>query len=243
MTEPRLSGDARLPLHVLVSDDLRRRMAEGEWGAETPLPPERRLADEYGISIGTMRRVLNELSVEGFLVREQGRGTFVRRVDFTSSFTRFFRLGESTDAIPESRIVSSAVHRADAEVSAALELADHTDVLVIERHRLVEGDPRLLETIHLPLPRFQALVALPMERFEPLLYPMYETLCGETITSASEVLHVEPADESDAGHLKFEPTEPVVRIERIARNLLGSPVEYRTSRGQALGFTYRLDIK
>ncbi|RBP64963.1 GntR family transcriptional regulator [Brevibacterium sanguinis] len=243
MTESRLSGDARLPLHVLVSDDLKRRMAEGEWGPDTPLPPERRLADEYGISIGTMRRVLNELAIEGFLIREQGRGTFVRRVDFTSSFTRFFRLGESSTDIPESRIVSTEVRTAGAEVAVALDIAGDAEILVIERHRLVEGAPRLLETIHLPLPTFEALVELPSEKFEPLLYPMYESLCGETITSASEVLHVEPADESDAGHLRMTLAAPIVRIERTARNLLGTPVEYRTSRGQALGFTYRLDIK
>ncbi len=238
-----LSGDARLPLHVLVSDDLKRRMAEGEWDPETPLPPERRLADEYGISIGTMRRVLNELAVEGFLVREQGRGTFVRRVDFTSSFTRFFRHGEDPGSLPESRIISTEVRPAATEVAAALELDDHAQVLVIDRHRIFEGTPRLLETIHLPLPRFESLVDLPAAEFEPLLYPMYETRCGETITSASEVLHIDPATEQDAEFLGIDAADPVVRIERIARNLLGSPVEYRTSRGHALGFTYRLDIK
>lgn len=243
MTQSRFTGDARLPLHVLVNDDLSRRISSGEWSPDTPLPPERQLADEYGISIGTMRRVLTELTTEGRLVREQGRGTFVRRLDFTSSFTRFFRLGAHSDAIPESTIVERSVELAQPAVASALALEDDAEVLRLERHRCYDGTPKLLETIYLPLPQFQALTDLPVEEFGLLLYPLYETTCDETVTSAAEVLHIEQASATDAQHLSINETDTIVAIERTARNLHGAPIEYRISRGNARGFTYRLDIK
>lgn len=243
MTQSRFAGDARLPLHVLVNDDLSRRIASGEWSPDTPLPPERHLADEYGISIGTMRRVLGEMTAEGKLIREQGRGTFVRRLDFTSSFTRFFRLGQQSGDIPASRIVRRTVERTDVDVASALALDDGAEVIRIERQRLYNDSPRLLETIFLPLPRFQTLADLPIKEFGPLLYPLYETVCGETITSASEVLHIEAASPDDASMLSITESAPLVSIERTARNQTGTPIEFRISRGDAQGFTYRLDIK
>lgn len=193
--------------------------------------------------MGTMRRVLGELTASGKLVREQGRGTFVRRLDFTTSFTRFFRLGEHSDAIPESRIDERSVERAGAKVTSALALEDDAEVIRIERQRLYSSTPGLLETIYLPLPRFEPLIDLPLEDFGPLLYPLYETACGETIASAAEVLHIEKANAVDAHLLSITEAFPIVSIERTARNQLGAPIEFRISRGDAQGFTYRLDIK
>ena len=193
--------------------------------------------------MGTMRRVLGEMTSEGKLVRVQGRGTFVRRPDFTSSFTRFFRLGEQFDAIPESRIVERAVLRANSTVASALAAEDDAEVIRIERQRLYNGAPSLLETIFLPLPRFHALVDLPVQDFGSLLYPLYENVCGETVSSASEVLEIETASSRDASMLGVAEGAPVVSIERTARNQLGVPIEFRISRGDAQGFTYRLDIK
>ncbi|MGC0239583.1 GntR family transcriptional regulator [Arthrobacter sp. SD76] len=65
--------DQRLPLHVRVKDDLIRRVRANEWASTIPLPPESALAEEYGISVGTLRRVLAELAADGILERHQGR--------------------------------------------------------------------------------------------------------------------------------------------------------------------------
>ena len=47
------------------------RLAPGE-----PLPPERSLAESFSTSRTTVRQALHELTIEGRLVRMQGRGTF-----------------------------------------------------------------------------------------------------------------------------------------------------------------------
>ena len=43
------------------------------------LPPERELSEHYQVDRTTVRRALDDLSQEGFVIRHQGRGTFVRR--------------------------------------------------------------------------------------------------------------------------------------------------------------------
>ncbi|PLS77582.1 MAG: hypothetical protein CYG59_23065 [Chloroflexi bacterium] len=62
-----------------VYDVLRNRIVRGELAAGAKLPPHLELAADYGVAPLTMRQVLARLEAEGFVSREQGRGTFVRR--------------------------------------------------------------------------------------------------------------------------------------------------------------------
>lgn len=62
-----------------VYDSLRDRITRGELPAGAKLPPHIELATDYGVAPLTMRQVLARLEDERLVVREQGRGTFVRR--------------------------------------------------------------------------------------------------------------------------------------------------------------------
>jgi CheY-like chemotaxis protein len=57
---------------------LRDRIARGELAAGVKLPAHTILATEYGVSPLTMRQVLARLEEDGLILREHGRGTFVR---------------------------------------------------------------------------------------------------------------------------------------------------------------------
>ncbi len=60
-----------------VFDDLRAEMDSGELVADTRLPGELELADQYGVSRDTIRRAIQELVSENRLVVLHGRGTWV----------------------------------------------------------------------------------------------------------------------------------------------------------------------
>ncbi len=61
-----------------VYDALRERMRSGAAPPGSRLPSHRELAAEFGVAPLTARHALAELEREGFVAREQGRGTFVR---------------------------------------------------------------------------------------------------------------------------------------------------------------------
>ena len=60
---------------VALKASLRKHLQTLEVG--TRLPPERKLAEQYGFSRATMSKVLAELETEGLVTRQVGRGTFV----------------------------------------------------------------------------------------------------------------------------------------------------------------------
>ncbi|WLQ05852.1 GntR family transcriptional regulator [Arthrobacter oryzae] len=234
--------DQRLPLHARVKDDLIRRVRANEWASTTPLPPESALAAEYGISVGTLRRVLAELAADGILERHQGRGTYVRRATFQHSLFRFFRMQEGTGQTPGSRILERNTQDAPTHVAAALNIQDNSPVLHLHRLRLWQDTPFLLEDIWLPLPQFQPIADVNLHKLGSLLYPEYENRIGLIIGSATEELSVTQATDGQAVLLNCKSGDPLVKINRTARTHTGDVAEYRESYGLASSFRYQVEI-
>ncbi|MGD6741888.1 GntR family transcriptional regulator [Streptomyces sp. BH106] len=234
--------DDRLPLHVRLRELLLDRIRTGEWTPATPLPGEIALADHYGVSKGTLRRVLGELVDQGLLERRRGDGTYVRRARLDHSLHRFFRHGSANDILPDSRILRWDSEPADTKVTESLELGADAEVLTLRRLRSRAGAPVLVEDIWLPLPRFAPLIEAGPEALGPLLYPSYEKLAGQVVGGASEELTVGACDRTDAALLECGVGDPVVVIERLARAHDGSPLELRVSRGRADTFRYRIEL-
>ncbi len=67
-----------LPLHAQVAAILKERMVNGTWRNGESIPTEKELCAEFDVARGTVRQALQKLEAEGYLRREQGRGTFVR---------------------------------------------------------------------------------------------------------------------------------------------------------------------
>ena len=66
-----------LPLYYQVYQSILQRIQTGEFTPGNPLPPERKLVEEYGASRITIVKALDMLENDGFIDRQHGRGTFV----------------------------------------------------------------------------------------------------------------------------------------------------------------------
>ncbi|MGW4591894.1 winged helix-turn-helix domain-containing protein [Amycolatopsis thermoflava] len=69
--------DAPGYLYDKLADHLAERITSGELAPNTPLPAERRLAQEYGVSLGTARHATHLLRQRGLVITIRCRGTFV----------------------------------------------------------------------------------------------------------------------------------------------------------------------
>ncbi|MDX9677975.1 GntR family transcriptional regulator [Pseudomonas neuropathica] len=244
MNAPTLGYDERLPLYQRLREEMLAKIATGEWMPGAPIPTEAELTKHYGVAIGTVRKAVDTLVNEGLLLRSQGRGTYVRRPNFDASLARFFRQVNAAGGreIPTSRILAKSRQKPSQPVATALKLQGDEDVVHLERLRMVESRTLFHEDIWLPATRFGVLLEIESESFGELLYPFYETQCGQCIGSATETLTVEQADRATAKTLSIKEGAPVVTIERTALGYDRSPLEYRISRAAAEGFRYQIDI-
>ncbi|KGJ12315.1 PLP-dependent aminotransferase family protein [Paracoccus versutus] len=65
------------PAYLSLAEQYARAIRDGQLPAGTRLPPQRRLADDLGLSVQTVSRAYEELIRRGLVVGEVGRGSFV----------------------------------------------------------------------------------------------------------------------------------------------------------------------
>jgi GntR family transcriptional regulator len=239
------SVDSRLPLYQQLREGFVAAIAEGVWKPGETIPAEDELAARHGVAVGTVRKAIEGLVGEGLLERRQGRGTFVRRADFGNALARFFRMTDEAGRPmrPQARILSRDVVPADADTAARLGLAAGASVIALRRLRLVEGVPILAEEIWLEAKAFRPIVELDAGDFGDLLYPLYESACGQVVASARETIRFQPLPPAMAEALGRLTGHPGAVIERLALGFDGQPLEFRRSYGPAERFSYSIDIR
>lgn len=239
--------DLRLPRYEQLHDMLRARVTSGEWPPGSVLPAEADLAKQYKVALGTMRQAISRAVEHGLLERVHGKGTFVRSELQDALMFRFFRFrgtpGEIQPAVPRALIHELTEVTLDTDATERLHCRKGSRGIFIRRTRILEDTPALLEKIWLPYQSFKPLLQLEREQFGDLLYPCYRKQCDVVITRASEEIGFGTLDEDDSRLLALAPGSPVAIIRRVAFSLIGEPVEYRISQGDAQRFHYNVEIK
>jgi GntR family transcriptional regulator, N-acetylglucosamine utilization regulator len=216
-----------IPLHHQVYLDLKAALDAGEWRAGDRLPTERDLAARYGCSLITIRRALSELVRESRLERTRGRGTFVLapRIDVDFAGTLSFTEEMQTRGLdPETRLVASRPEAAGEAVAGALGLELGSPTLYLERLRLADGEPLLLEQVHLPAERFPGLLASDLEGGS--LYDLLTDRYGVRVARAREALEPVLLRAREARLLGRPSGSPALLIEGIASTADGTPIEF-----------------
>ncbi|MBB94900.1 MAG: GntR family transcriptional regulator [Rhodobacteraceae bacterium] len=235
------SFDNRLPAYLRLRDELAARIAASEWTAEQPLPSDNALARDHGLSVGTVRKAVQQLVDEGLLERRQGTGTFLRKPAFDATLFRFFqaRDANSDASIPSSRLISRVRTHAPAHVAKAL---GTDDVIRIERLRYLSEQPFLSEELFIPYATFAGFESMPETDVGPLLYPVYLDRFGVFVNRAEDEVRFGAADPATAKRLGIAPNDPIAVIERTAFTVAGEPIEWRIASGRADSFRYRSRI-
>ncbi len=76
-----LSQSDGRPMYLQIIDQIRLRIAVGDWQAGFKLPSIRELAVATRVSVITVKRAYQELEKEGVIVTQQGKGSFVSQID------------------------------------------------------------------------------------------------------------------------------------------------------------------
>jgi GntR family transcriptional regulator len=232
------------PLYTQVRDMLVQRMAQGHWRPGAALPSEHDLAAELGVSQGTVRKALDELTAQNLVVRRQGRGTFVAEHDEARILFQFFKIAPDTGepCFPKSRILSAERRPGTIEECLRLDLVSGAEVIHVRRLRLMQGKPAIMESVTLPAGPFAGLADREGASIPNNLYELYAGEYGVTVAEAIETLKAVALEPEPAERLGVPAGHPALRIERLARALDGSPVEWRVGLCLTDTLHYRSDL-
>jgi GntR family transcriptional regulator len=223
----RLDEMAAVPLYEIVKRHISEAIMMGRWAPGTVLPGEVALAQRFGVAVGTVRRALSDLTVEGLLTRRRKTGTVVTgRSPHHSlrSFFQYFRLHGRDGSVlrSQARVVDIRVDAPTERERVVLGLAGNGRVLRIHRTRRIDRVPVMRDRFALDADR---LVDFPLtpRKVPELLYLHLLERYGIRISAVREQVTAALADPDDLKLLDLTPPAAVLVIDEVAYDQAGRP--------------------
>ena len=222
---------AGMPLYSAVKRALLKMIESGAVAPGDALPSETELSAEFGVSVGTLRRAVDDLVAEHILVRRQGRGTFVATHTSDRFLFQFFHVerGDGRRDAPEVELVSFERTRLDEEAADALSRPVGEAALHIENRLRLQGKAVVHDRLLIPAALFKGLTEKRWRERPSTIYHLYQSEFAITVVRAHERLRAVGADRAAARVLGVPVGQPVLQVRRVALDLGGKPVEWRVS--------------
>jgi GntR family transcriptional regulator len=238
-----LDRTTAVPLHYQVSRYLRDEIGRGAYRSGDLIPPETVIAADLELSRATVRQGIATLVAEGLLTRRRGVGTVVAARDIEQPLRGLYTMAGL--AAESGRKLTTRVLRAETVLASGVAAerlglrAGRDSVIVLERLRLLDDAPFVLEAATLPLERCQALL-----EGADLTRPLYELLeqrCSVLITGAREQLQPVNLDRQQARLLAQKAGAAAFHVERTG--FAGEePVEWRVSLVRGDRYLYSVQL-
>lgn len=222
-----------VPAYYRLQESLKKKIEAMHWRPGEAIPSERLIAQEYGLSVGTVKKALGNLVYEGYLYRVQGKGTFVSGTTLRRGSLRYYRMMEFFgDAEAELRVTLLGISRVAGFEPACslLGIPARKRLFRLDRLFLCGDEPTVYSVSYLPEVLFKGLDSFPAALFEKgTLYEAIEKHYGLPCIYNRELLGAGPAGAEEAGVLELRQGDPLITIEMIAYTYRDRPYEYRLS--------------
>jgi GntR family transcriptional regulator len=227
------------PLYRQARRELQRVVESGRFRPGDLLPSEHVIAQALGISVGTLRKAVDELVHEHVLMRRQGKGTFVALHSDERFLFQFFHV-EPRDEFPAEtaprereypkvECVGFARVRADDAAAAALRIKPGEPVIRIDNRLSLGGRAVVHDHLCIAAQMFKAFSEKRFRERPGTIYSLYQSDFGITVLTARERARAAAASVQTARILGVAVGLPVLEVHRVALTFGDKPVEYRIS--------------
>jgi GntR family transcriptional regulator len=201
-----------------IADELRGRVESGELRPGRLLPSESELSRAHAVSRVTVRKALELLREEGLIDARQGFGWFVSADPVRQTLGRLGTIEDQLGELglsSERRVVGFRLVASPPRVRQVLGVEA---VLEVRRVNLADGQPFARVTVWCPEEVGAGLSQADVERA-----PFYE-LVGVPIGGATQTIGAAGAGAADADLLEIPVGSPVLRCERVTRDVEDRPL-------------------
>ena len=209
-----------LPRYVQISEFLTREIAAGRLINGERLAPEREMAAQLHVSVGTLRKSLDELEKKGLLQRIHGSGNYVRQGTVVDSVYAMFRLElRGGGGLPRADVLDVTLMQKPCDLP---DFGTSTDATRIRRLRYLNDTIVAVEEIWLDLDA--GIVA--ENTLSESLYHYYRTKLGLWIARAEDYVSIAPVPDWSPALFPLRPGTVTGFIERLSWADAPLPIEY-----------------
>ncbi len=234
-----------VPLYHQLYRILLKRIRAGEWKPGDLIPSEKELGQQFALSRITIRQTLQQLAADGYLSRQQGRGTFVSQPKVQRGPEGAFGLTGYLRAHGHAagwRLLTMKRIKPPEKIRSILQLDDDRMVLQIRRFRLADDAVIGFHRIYVPYPLAEEVKEEYLTQGESSLHYMEECMRVRLSHSHRSISAV-GASEREASLLGVSVDFPLLQIERTTFGLNEAPVEHLCAVYRSDRFEYYLRLE
>ena len=153
----KLNRKLHIPLYIQLKDQILMTIKSDDHAIGDMIQSEQELMKDYQVGRATVREAINELVKEGFLEKQQGRGTFIKRKETSLGFEPLLSLSYSLKMRGWEH-QNQVLTKSQIDNIFSENLIVSPKLFYFERNRTIDGHPLGLEKFYFR-PEFEALIA------------------------------------------------------------------------------------
>jgi GntR family transcriptional regulator len=246
-----LDRNGNIPLVYQLGEAVRDKIVRGEYRLDQPIPTEGELEKLYGVSRTTVRLALAKLVNEGYIRRQQGKGTYVNPRGLVTK-GKPKRLSRDMFGVKSTtRIIQSAGMKVrtevrhferglpSEEVAEKLGIGQRDPVLHFQRVRYADDKPLVMEKSWIPAAQCPDLRR---EDVKSSLYAVLFKKYHHRIAAAHQSLRAVVASELEAQTLDLQVGEPVMLVYGVTYLDDGRAIEAQESHFRAESIEFIIEL-
>ena len=234
-----------VPLYIQLEQIIKSRILKGEFSPGDKIPTERELCEIYKVSLITVRKAISSLVREGFIIRKQGKGTFIsdvetkniRKLQFTGNIDGFIKNGLKLNKM---EVLAIEKKIPPFKISQALNIHKEQEAVEIIRRRDADDVPVAYLKNYLPIE-----IGEKIKKNDLKNYSMLQILRDKLkipVSSGTHNIEAVAADYDVSSVLSLEMFSPVLYAELHMFTKEKKPVEFTQAFFRPDRFIYSIEV-
>jgi DNA-binding GntR family transcriptional regulator len=237
-----LDRDGKQKLYVQVYDILKENVELGEWPVGSMIPTEDDLCRTYDVSKATVREAIAEMVRDGYVRRQQGKGTFVICAEPHWGLAMHTKVTEGlagTVTAFRREVIAKGVMTPTEDIRKCLQSAE--EIQYIFTKRVVDDKAVFVDESFFPCSMFQDIDLDDM--VHKSIYDLVDGRAGRKIVKVVQTMEVSRITADQAVTLKLREGSPALLVHRILVGSDGNPMAYTRLIGSGTKYKMQMEFE
>jgi len=237
-----------VPIFIQVAETLRGRILNNEYPAGDLIPSARELEKEFRVSNITIRKALELLTQEGYLIPRRGVGTQVAKVreemeeiEISGNFRGWIDSASGRRSQLKADVLEATIAPCPERVSQILGLEPGQNVWRMKRVRKIKGQP-ISYFVNYGSPEILGRIK-PEEVVKCSFIEVFQEVCGLKLSRLEQRVQAVVADMDLSSILGVRFGDPLFFVEAVYFSEAGKPVEVTHMYYRADRYVYKATIE
>ena len=229
-------------LYIQLTRIFLEEIKSGKWQLNQRIPSEEELCKKYGVSKITVRQAVNNLVSDGYLMKLQGKGTFVVSILPVVGLSMKTQLTEEMfgeEVKVEKEVLFKGIKEPSPDIRSYLKTTDKIYHFLCRR--TVNGNPAYLDESFIPyvmLPEIEQL-----DIIHNSLYLVLQEKAIKKIFRVVQTIEVQQVQGYPAHYLDLHEGVPVLAVHRLLLSSDNTPVGYTRFLGRSDRYKFQTDFE